>query len=322
VVQDLKIGPLNTLYRLERWESPKGEYLVGKLPGEVKGHFGPGLISFCLYQYYHAHVTQPLLLEELREFGIDISAGQINRILMEGKERFHREKEEILRAGLGISRYINVDDTGARHQGNNGYCTHIGNEFFAWFRSTDSKSRVNFLKILRGEHEDYVLNQEAFEYIEGQKMPTELLERLKSLEPNRWDNESEWKETLKKVGISEERHVRIATEGALLGSVLEHGLNPEMVIVSDDAGQFNLLRHALCWFHADRSINNLVSFNEEQHQAIEGIRVRIWELYNDLKAYKEAPSEGKKVELEQRFDEIFTTLELLCNFKSDTKAAI
>ncbi len=28
--------------------------------------------------------------------------------------------------GLAISDYIHVDDTGARHQGENGVCTHIG----------------------------------------------------------------------------------------------------------------------------------------------------------------------------------------------------
>ena len=43
------------------------------------------------------------------------------------------------------SSYVNVDDTGARHNGKNGYCTHVGNEDFAWFESTESKSRINFL---------------------------------------------------------------------------------------------------------------------------------------------------------------------------------
>ena len=110
------------------------------------------LISFMLYQYYHAHVTQPLILEQHLEFGIDISSGQVNRIITEGKERYHAEKDEILRAGLEVSRYIHVDDTGARHQGRNGYCTHIGNELFAWFASTQSKSRTNFLELLRAGH--------------------------------------------------------------------------------------------------------------------------------------------------------------------------
>jgi hypothetical protein len=46
------------------------------------------------------------------------------------------------------SSYINVDDTGARHQGKNGVCTHIGNDLFAWFESASSKSRTNFLTLL------------------------------------------------------------------------------------------------------------------------------------------------------------------------------
>ena len=57
--------------------------------------------------------------------------------------------------------FINVDDTGARHKGNNGYCTHIGNEYFAWFESTESKSHINFLKLLRAEHNDFIINDDA-----------------------------------------------------------------------------------------------------------------------------------------------------------------
>ena len=46
--------------------------------------------------------------------------------------------------------------------------------------------------------------------------------------------------------------VRIATEGALWGSVTAHGFLPDTVIVSDDAGQFDVGRHGLCWIHAER----------------------------------------------------------------------
>lgn len=86
-------------------------------------HNGGGLQSYVLYQYYHGHVTQPLILKQLLELGMDISSGQVNRIITEGKEGFHEEKEEILRVGLQISGHINVDDTGARHKGENGYCS-------------------------------------------------------------------------------------------------------------------------------------------------------------------------------------------------------
>ncbi|MCP4336250.1 MAG: hypothetical protein GY679_00145, partial [Mycoplasma sp.] len=157
-VQDIVIGTHNTVYRLERWETPDGSCVTGKLPDEISGHFGPTLTSYILHQYYHAHVTQPLILEELREFGVDISSGQLSRIITEGKEPFHTEKKEILPAGLGVSGYVNTDDTGARHNGKNGCCTHIGNEFFAWFESTGSKSRINFLELLSAGNISYIIN--------------------------------------------------------------------------------------------------------------------------------------------------------------------
>jgi hypothetical protein len=103
-------------------------------------------------------VTQPLLCEQLREWGIEISSGQMNALLQEGKERFHSEKDGLLSTGLALSAYVTVDDTGARHQGKNGYVTHIGNEYFAWFQSTRSKSRINFLELLRAGHSDYQIN--------------------------------------------------------------------------------------------------------------------------------------------------------------------
>ncbi len=66
----------------------------------------------------------------------------------EGKERFHEEKDNSLKTGLTYSTYITVDDSSARHQEKNDFVTHIGNEFFAWFGSAASKSRLNFLTFL------------------------------------------------------------------------------------------------------------------------------------------------------------------------------
>ena len=132
-VQDLIIKPHNIRYRLAIWKTPTGEYLKGQLSPQVreKGHFGATLRSYLLYQHYHCRVTQPLLLEQIHELGIDISSGQLNRILVSDKDLYHAEKREILRVGLSVSSYINTDDTSARHQGVNSYCTHIGNEWFA-----------------------------------------------------------------------------------------------------------------------------------------------------------------------------------------------
>jgi hypothetical protein len=307
-VQEIRIESHNTLYRLERWETPSGERLVGELPaGLCGGHFGPTLVSYILYQYHHAHVTQPLLLEQLHEWEVDISAGQLSAIITQDKEAFHSEKEEVLRVGLELSEYVNVDDTGARHKGRNGYCTHIGNELFAYFASTDSKSRVNFLELLRTGPDGYLLNKEALAYMETQQLPKGPLALLAGRAEKSWTNKQQWLTALEILGITDPRHVRIATEGALLGSVLEHGVNRDLVIVSDDAGQFNVLLHALCWFHAERVFAKLVGINDAQREALDAGRTEIWEIYAELKAYKTAPDEQKKAEIDARFDELCVT---------------
>lgn len=307
MVQDIVLRPHNTRYRLQRWQTPDGRFVVAELPADVPGrHFGVTLVSFILYQYYHAHVTQPLILEQLWDFGVDISSGQVNRIITEGKERFHAEKDDILRVGLEVSGYVHVDDTGARHQGKNGYCTHIGNELFAWFQSTSSKSRINFLELLRAGETDYVLSADALDYMAAQKLPKSKLRDLASHHGMRFDDKKQWDAELVALGITRKRHVRIATEGALLGSVMSHGVNSDLAVVSDDAGQFNVLRHALCWVHAERTLVRLLGFTDRQRDALEAVRTQLWDFYDELKVYQQSPSAEMKTQLEGCFDEIFT----------------
>ncbi len=307
VVQGIVIQPNNILYLLERWETPDGSYVEGKLPPSVKGHLDSSLISYIQYQYFQCHVTQPLLLEQLQEFKIDISSGQINRILIEGHDDFHAEKDEILSTGLEISSYINVDDTGARHKGDNGVCTYIGNDLFAWFSSTDSKSRINFLTLLGAGKNDYILNSYAMDYIESLKLPKTQMQLLIQCSQKIFISEQEWNSNLKVLGITNSRHIRIATEGALIGGLIKNGLNPDLAVLSDDAGQFNILilLHALCWVHAERTIHKIVPYTDEQRSTLKSTRDKIWKLYADLKIYKENPTAENKAELENRFDEIF-----------------
>jgi len=303
VVQDLTIEPRVILYRRERWMTADGQNLVAPLPPEViaGSHFGPKLICFILHQYHHQHVTQPLLWEQLRQLGIDISAGELNRILTEGKDAFHREKDELLPTALAVSSYVQVDDTGARHRGHNGACTQIGNELFASFASTQSKSRLNFLEILRGPHTDYVINEAAVAYWRRQKLPKAMVDRLHRGQPVLADPAA-WQAHLRQLAITGQRHVRIATEGALLGSLIAHGVSPELVILSDGAGQYDVLVHAACWIHAERPLARLIPSDEGHREAIAQVRRELWELYQDLKAYRPCPRPARRLRLEARFD--------------------
>jgi Transposase IS66 family len=305
VVQELLIGTENTKYWRARYQLADGGSLLAPFPAGVLpvegGHFGPHLVSYILDQYHQAQVTEPLLLEQLHEYGVQISAGQLHIILTERKDIFHQEKAEVLATGLKVSAYIGTDDTGARHQGHNGYCTVVTNDLFAYFESTDSKSRLNFLQVLQGNQRDYVINEMAVAYWEQQGLARDLLTRLNQ-GPLEFSDKAAWQTHLKELDITSERHVRITTEGALLGGLVARGVSPGLGVLSDGAGQFVVFVHAACWIHAERPLAKLVPHNEEHRAAIDKVRGQIWELYKDLQAYRQQPDQAVRSALEARFD--------------------
>ena len=302
--QELIICSEHICYELERWKTPAGQIITARPP--VSGHFGHTLLSYALYQHHHCQVTQPLLLEQFREWGVQISSGQLNNILLSNKEAFHQEKDALLETALLNSDYITVDDSGARHQGKNGYVTHIGNEWFAWFCSTSSKSRVNFLTLLNGGDVQYRLSPDAFEYMRQQKLPQMLLNTLEQSVTLSFTELTVWQRYLTEQGIKDERHIRIATEGALIGHFLHKGDIDNLAIISDGAGQFAVFEHGLCWVHTERLIRNLVPGNEEYRREVDEVVAQIWNFYRQLKGYRRAPDQEKADALSEEFDRIFT----------------
>ena len=308
-VQELVIKREHIRYRLERWLTPDGKLLVGQLPSSLENrHYGPTLLTYLLYQHHHCQTTQPLLLEQLREWGITISSGQLNSLLSKNKARFHAEKDGLLEVALTQADYITVDDSGARHKGKNGYVTHMGNEFFAWFRSTPSKSRVNFLTLLNGTEEYYRLSPEALRYMREshmKKVPRILLDALAASPVIEFTSKEAWDKHLTYLNISDKRHIRIATEGALIGALLHKGNVEKLAIISDGAGQFAVFQHGLCWVHAERLIHTLLPMNDTHKKAVEDVRAQIWTLYRALKSYKLCPSPKQAKAISSRFDNIF-----------------
>ncbi len=56
----------------------------------------------------------------LREWGIQISSGAIDALLSAEQDDFHAEKDALLKRALATAAYVTVDDSGARHRGQNG----------------------------------------------------------------------------------------------------------------------------------------------------------------------------------------------------------
>jgi hypothetical protein len=284
VVQDLVITAQNTRYLLETWRTPEGKEVHAELPAGIRGHFGPGLIGFVLQQHYATHVPQPRILDELHDFGIDISSGQINNIVTEKHDAFHAEKDALLPAGLQ-SKYVNVDDSGAPHQGQYGSCLCISNDFFTTYHSSQTKERSKFLDVLRCGHTDYVLNEVAWSYLVKQGLPQKVLVSLQNHAQQTFADANAWNQHLDALEITSVKHRQTVTEAALLGSVVAHGVSPELGIVSDGAAQYAMFVHGLCWVHQERNLAKLVPCGTEQCQAHEQVLASIWQLYDELKAY-------------------------------------
>jgi hypothetical protein len=77
------------------------------------------------------------------------------------------------------------------------------------------------------------------------------------------------------------------------------------VVVSDDAGQFRVATHALCWVHAERHLEKLMPASPKQAKAVELVRKTIWCFYRSLKLWKQSPSPGGERAFRQQFDKIF-----------------
>jgi hypothetical protein len=309
VVQDLGLKPKVTRYRRERWETPDGKTIVGELDSGIVGGYGPNLHRLVLALHFAGQMTCERIVALLNGMDVVISKRQVVRLLTSKLETFRAEDAAALHAGLTCASYVTVDDTPARHAGKNGYTTQIGSSSFTAFRTGPAKSRLAFLSRLCGSAPFYVVNDTAVEYMKGRGLSQIVIDKLVGHEQRLFRSAEQWRGHLSALGLEDLKvapdPVLIASEGALWGAIHHQGLLADTVVVSDDAGQFRVGLHALCWVHAERLVHKLVPANDRQRNAIEVAKRMIWWFYGSLKEYKLAPSAEQGAILRARFDRIF-----------------
>jgi hypothetical protein len=134
--QDIKFETDNVEYWLERYYSPSlNKTYEAKLPESLQNtEFGSHLKAFIAYLYYAGRVTENRIHKILEESGIIISEGEISNILTKEKSNvFAMEKKSLFETGVHHANYLNIDETGARHKGNNHYLHVVCNKFFSAF---------------------------------------------------------------------------------------------------------------------------------------------------------------------------------------------
>ncbi|WP_152558773.1 transposase [Endozoicomonas numazuensis] len=223
--------------------------------------------------------------------------------MTKGHGTFHQEKEEILEAGHACSDYLQVDDTGARHQGKNGYCLFVGNPYFSYFLSSGSKSRINFLSCLQGQQSFYLLNEVAIDSMKQVKMSEKWIAGFSACGEKAFSSKEEWESFLTELECASPEQRRLATEGVLKAALKKNNSLENMIIHSDGARQFDtVFEHALCWYHAGRPLDKLIPANDLERAARDWMQDQYWRLYDDIEAYQKSPTKAEKQRLYQDFD--------------------
>jgi hypothetical protein len=307
VRRDLVLAAEVVRYRRERWLMPEGRTIIAPLPEGIACGYGPGVRRFCLALHTQGQVTTERLTDFLNGIGLAISKRQVVRLLTTDLEGFEQEDHAVLEADLVSSPYITVDDTGARHARRPGVTTQIGGERFTVFRTSRSKSRLNFLSLLRAGCDDYVVNEAALDYLRRQPVEAAVIARLTKLQGKVFGSQMDWLQHLLRcsINIFDRPLLQTLNEAATWGALRHHGLMETTVVVSDDAGQFRVARHALCWVHAERHLEKLMPASPKQAQTVELVREAIWCFYRSLKLWKQSPAPGAEASFRRQFNRIF-----------------
>jgi hypothetical protein len=307
VHRDLVLVAEVVRYKRERWVTPEGQTLIAPLPLGVTGGFGLSVRRFCLALHTQGQVTTECLTDLLNGIGLSTSKREVVRLLTTDLEPFEQEDHAVLQAGLVSSPYVTVDDTGARHARRPAVTTQIGGERFCVYRTSRSKSRLNFLSLLRGGCEDYVVNEATLDYLRAQRIEGAVIARLTKLQGTVFGSQMDWLQHLARcsINIFDRPLLQSLDEAATWGALRHHGLMENTVVVSDDAGQFRVAQHALCWVHAERHLEKLMPASPKQAQAVELVRQTIWCFYRSLKLWKQSPTPGGERAFRQQFNRIF-----------------
>ncbi len=314
VVQDIKFEAHNTLFLKEKYYSPSlNKSYLAPLPPGYEGEFGPGLKSLSLKLYFDTNATQLRILDLLHDADIRISAGQLSNFLIKDHDGFHKEKDALYEAGLKSTPWHHIDDTSTRVNGQNQYCQILCNPLYTAYFTTPNKSRLTVIDVLRNfSARAFLLNSEAFSYVNIFKLPASVVQQLQSFPKDRQLAEDEFlsllDERLPNLGPQQRSHVLDAAAVAAYHAQMEFPVI--RLLVCDDAPQFKLVTQelALCWIHDGRLYKKLDPCIPYHHRLLESFLDQYWDFYRQLLTYQHHPTMNEHTRLWNEFDKLFSTV--------------
>lgn len=315
VVQDIIITTKNTAYRKEVWYSPSQHRTYrGELPHGMEGEFGNGVKSLIITLKHASNVSEPKIHEFLENIGIFISPATISRILTKNLEAFHQEKADIFEAGLKSTRYQQIDDTGAKVNGQNQYVEIFCNPFYTAYFTIPSKDRLSILDILQGNKpRSYFFNEEAFTLLDSFGLSNKIISKMRDNALDKVLDEKQLQHLINGIFHDPNKGRNIRTRIMEAGAIAAYHNNTDIsvvkVLLSDDAPQFKKLteEQALCWIHDARNYKKLEPIVPLHKKELEDFQSHYWKYYRKLLQFKENPTQENAEKLSAEFDELVST---------------
>jgi hypothetical protein len=313
VVQDLLVKTENVRFYKEKYYSAsRHKTYLAQLPAGYGGQFGPGIKSMILTLYFGVGTSEPKIMEFLVNMGVQISKGEVSKLLIQKQEGFHGESEAVYDAGLRSSPWHQSDHTETRVNGQRQHCQVVCNPVYTSYHTRPKVDRLTALDVLRqGRKRIFLLNEEAFGYLEH----VALSKAARTILP-KWRSEKVWEEAAFVKRLDQALpNLNIQQRTAILGAAAvaayhaEKGVPIVDTLVCDDAAVFHWLTRAimLCWVHDGRAYKKLEPVVALHRQQLEDFHKRYWDYYDQLLAYREKPTAKERRRLESQFDTLFAT---------------
>ena len=315
IVQGLRIESNNILFKKEFYYSPSlNKTYLADLPGSYEGGFDSTIKSLIIILKNVCNVSEPKILEFLTNVGVDISAGLISNTLIKNKEQFHKEKTEIVNAGLESTEYQQTDDTKARVNGKNHHSHILCNPYYTAYTTKEKKNRLAVLEVLKnGIPLQYCLNQQAFEIASQLKLAKKYLNQLKKLKSDIEYSENEFEQKILELfpSLTDRVKQKIFEAAAIASYRMGKGNGPPVIkkMMCDDAPQYKLIFEllALCWVHDGRHYKKLCPLVPFNAQKLNDFIDQYWDYYQRLLDYKKTPLPQIAESLAVEFDQLFNT---------------
>lgn len=313
IVQELKVETDNVRFRKEKWYSPsERKTYLAEMPAGYEGQFGPRLKAWVVVFTFALNVTEGKIKDFLETAGISISSGQIGAIIKQEVGRLAPEKEAVYEAGLRSTPWQQIDDTGAKVNGESYYTQVVCNPYYTAYFTNKGKDRLTVLEVLwAGEDLQFCLDEVTWTYLNECGLPQKYQAVLATWPQeqlfSREQFEQRLKEELPQLGPKQYKWL---LEGAGIAAYHRQEKWPVIErLVCDDAGQFKRIvsEQALCWVHEGRHYKKLSPVVGYHRQQLEAFRGKFWDYYRQLLAYRQQPTLAEKKRLSQAFDTLFAT---------------